>query len=89
MAIHVAEEAQHISFADEYLRKRVPHLLRISRFWLSLYVPVSMRLLCQATVPPRSFFKEFDLPRSSRLRIDFRQFVGDVDCRACAESSSG
>ncbi len=36
MAIHVAEEARHISFADEYLRKRVPHILRISRFWLSL-----------------------------------------------------
>src|ERR1700754_3993321 len=35
MAIHVAEEARHISFADAYLRKRVPQLLRISRFWLS------------------------------------------------------
>jgi hypothetical protein len=87
MAIHVAEEAQHISFADEYLRKRVPHLLRISRFWLSLYVPVSMRLLCQATVPPRSFFKEFDIPRSVRKEAFFdaadsrqtlRNMFGDV-----------
>ena len=26
---------------------------------------------------------------SSRLRIDFRQFVGDVEWLACAESSSG
>ena len=26
---------------------------------------------------------------TSRLRIDFRQFVGDVEWRACAESSSG
>jgi transposase-like protein len=26
---------------------------------------------------------------ASRLRIDFRQFVGDVECRSCAESSSG
>jgi hypothetical protein len=25
----------------------------------------------------------------SRLRIDFRQFVGDVEWPACAESSSG
>ena len=39
MAIHVAEEARHISFAHEYLRKRVPHLPRRKRFWLSLYVP--------------------------------------------------
>ena len=36
MAIHVAEEARHISFAHEYLRKRVPHLPRRKRFWLSL-----------------------------------------------------
>jgi len=71
MAIHVAEEARHISFADEYLRKRVPHLLWISRFWLSLFVPLSMRLLCQATVPPRSFFKEFDIPRSVRKEMFF------------------
>ena len=27
--------------------------------------------------------------RASRLRIDFRQFVGDVEWLACAESSSG
>ena len=26
---------------------------------------------------------------ASRLRIHFRQFVGDVECVACAESSSG
>ena len=26
---------------------------------------------------------------TSRLRIDFRQFVGDVEWRGCAESSSG
>ena len=26
MAIHVAEEARHISFAHEYLRKRLPQL---------------------------------------------------------------
>jgi P-aminobenzoate N-oxygenase AurF len=87
MAIHVAEEARHISFADAYLRKRVPQLLRISRFWLSLYVPVSMRLLGQATVPPRSFFKEFDIPRSVRKEVFFdaadsrqtlRNMFGDV-----------
>ena len=39
MAIHVAEEARHISFAHEYLRKRVPHLPRRKRFWLSLLRP--------------------------------------------------
>ena len=73
MAIHVAEEARHISFAHEYLRKRVPHLPRRKRFWLSLYVPLTMRILCSAIiVPPRSFWKEFDIPRSVRKEIFFR-----------------
>ena len=73
MAIHVAEEARHISFAHEYLRKRVPHLPRRKRFWLSLYVPLIMRVLCSAIiVPPRAFWKEFDIPRSVRKEIFFR-----------------
>ncbi|WP_319446523.1 MULTISPECIES: diiron oxygenase [unclassified Mycobacterium] len=88
MAIHVAEEARHISFAHEYLRKRVPHLPRRKRFWLSLYVPVVMRVLCSAIiVPPRAFWKEFDIPRSVRKDIFFgspearlmlRDMFGDV-----------
>jgi hypothetical protein len=73
MAIHVAEEARHISFAHEYLRKRVPHLPRRKRFVLSLYVPLTMRILCSAIiVPPRSFWKEFDIPHSVRKDIFFR-----------------
>jgi hypothetical protein len=88
MAIHVAEEARHMSFAHEYLSKRVPHLLRPSRFVLSLYVPIIMRALCQAiVVPTRSFFKEFDVPRSVRKELFFdapdsrqtlRDMFGDV-----------
>ncbi len=73
MAIHVAEEARHISFAHEYLRKRVPRLGRGQRFWLSLHVPLIMRVLCQAIlVPPRSFFREFGIPREVRRDMFFR-----------------
>ena len=73
MAIHVAEEARHISFAHEYLRKRVPHMRPRKRFWLSLHVPIIMRVLCSAiVVPPRAFWKEFDIPRSVRKEIFFR-----------------
>jgi P-aminobenzoate N-oxygenase AurF len=87
MAIHVAEEARHISFAHEYLRKRVPKMRRYSRFLLSLYVPTVMRVLCHAiVVPPPSFFKEFDIPRSVRKeffnapesRQTLRNMFGDV-----------
>ena len=64
MAIHVAEEARHISFAHEYLRKRLPHLTRMQRFWLSLYLPLMMRI----AVPgdhrsAEGFWREFDIPR--------------------------
>lgn len=92
MAIHVAEEARHISFADEYLRKRVPKMFRISRLLLSLYVPVIIRLLCQAIVPPRSFFRGFGVPRSVRKELFFdapdsrralRDMFGDVRMLCC------
>ena len=73
MAIHVAEEARHISFAHEYLRKRLPRLGGRQRFLLSLHVPIIMRVLCQAImVPPRSFFRQFDIPRAVRKELFFR-----------------
>jgi hypothetical protein len=73
MAIHVAEEARHISFAHEYLRKRLPNLPWRKRFLLSVYVPLTMRILCSAIiVPPRSFWKTFDIPRSVRKDVFFR-----------------
>lgn len=95
MAIHVAEEARHISFAHEYLRKRVPDLPRRKRFWLSLYVPVVMRVLCSAIiVPPRAFWKTFDIPRSVRKEIFFkspasRKMLRDMfgDVRMLAEDT--
>lgn len=78
IGIHVAEEARHISFAHQYLQRRVPRLWRSSRFMLSLYVPVVMRMLGQAmVVPPRTFFREFGVPRSARKKW----FFGDPDSR--------
>jgi hypothetical protein len=73
MAIHVAEEARHISFAHEYLRKRLPRLNRRQRLLLSVNVPLIMRILCQAIlVPPRGFFREFGIPREVRKELFFR-----------------
>ena len=72
MAIHVAEEARHIGFAHEFLRKRVPEMRGYQRLWLSLYVPIIMRVLCQAIMmPPRRMFREFDIPRSVRRDLFF------------------
>ena len=93
MAIHVAEEARHISFAHQYLHKRVPNMRWRQRFLLSLAVPVIMRVLCSAImVLPRAFWKEFDIPRSVKKDIFWRsdesqQMKRDVfgDVRMMAE----
>ncbi|EFD16609.1 LOW QUALITY PROTEIN: conserved hypothetical protein, partial [Mycobacterium tuberculosis CPHL_A] len=72
MSIHVAEEARHISFAHEYLRKRLPRLTRMQRFWISLYFPLTMRSLCNAiVVPPKAFWEEFDIPREVKKELFF------------------
>lgn len=95
MEIHVAEEARHISFAHQYLRRRVPRMGRAERFAISLLFPVIMRLLCDVImVPPKEFRKEFAIPKSvmkdiywrrpeSRERL--RDLFGDV--RMLAEQS--
>jgi hypothetical protein len=86
IAIHVAEEARHISFAHEYLHRRVPRLMWLTRFWLSLYVPVVMRMLGQAmVVPPRRFFRQFDIPRSVRREL----YSGAPDSRQTLRNMFG
>jgi hypothetical protein len=86
MAIHVAEEARHISFADQFLTRRVPQMVPWSRFALSLYVPIVMRVLCQAiVVPTGGFFRKFDIPRSVRKELffnapDSRQALREMYC---------
>ncbi len=88
MTIHVAEEARHISFAHEYLRHRVPKMSKLGRFALSIVFPITMRVACNLiAVPPRSFRKKFDIPksvlkdlywRSPEARKMLRDFFSDV-----------
>ncbi|MFD4291980.1 diiron oxygenase [Rhodococcus sp. NPDC058532] len=88
MAIHVAEEARHISFAHRFLRRRVPMMSRAGRFALSIATPITMRILCDAIViPPKSFWRRFDIPKSVRKELFWdspqsqqalRNYFGDV-----------
>lgn len=83
IAIHVAEEARHIAFGDEILRRRVPRVWWTSRFVLSLFVPIIMAVLGRTmVVPPGKFFREFGIPRSVRRSIfgapDARQAMRDA-----------
>ncbi|MBF6454601.1 AurF N-oxygenase family protein [Nocardia cyriacigeorgica] len=88
MRIHVAEEARHISFAHEFLRRHVPRASAPARLALSLVFPVALRVACDLiAVPPRDFWREFDIPDhvrrevfwgSPRSRATLRGYFGDV-----------
>ncbi|WP_067828149.1 AurF N-oxygenase family protein [Nocardia inohanensis] len=88
MAIHIAEEARHISFAHEFLEHHVPQSDPLSKFVLSLAFPIVMWIGGRAIViPPRSFFREFGIPREVRKEVffgapeskeAFAGFYGDV-----------
>ncbi|MEU7632388.1 diiron oxygenase [Nocardia sp. NPDC049220] len=70
MAIHVAEEARHISFAHEFLKNHVPQAGAGEKFVLSLAMPIVMWILGRAIVtPPRSFFQKFDIPDKVRKEL--------------------
>ncbi|MFI6211249.1 MULTISPECIES: AurF N-oxygenase family protein [Nocardia] len=73
MRIHIAEEARHIAFAHEYLRHRVPKQHPVQRATLSLAYPIIMFIACDLIVkPPRSLFREFDIPKGIRRELFWR-----------------
>ncbi|MFC9894711.1 diiron oxygenase [Nocardia sp. NPDC127579] len=63
MQIHVAEEARHISFAHEYLRREVPGLATMPKLALSVAFPIAMRvMLSMIMTPPKEFAEKFEIP---------------------------
>ncbi len=93
MAIHVAEEARHISFAHEFLKKNVPAQPALNKAVLSIAMPIVMFILGRAiATPPKTFFKQFDMPAEVRKDLFYgskeskRTFADYyVDVRALAE----
>ncbi|MFW6775124.1 AurF N-oxygenase family protein [Nocardioides sp. CPCC 205120] len=65
MEIHVAEEARHISFAHELIKRRAPKMGRVNKLAVSLLYPIIMRILGDAILmPPKEFRRKFDVPES-------------------------
>lgn len=95
MEIHVAEEARHISFAHEYIKRMSPRLKRRQRFVVSLIYPVLMRILGDAIlVPPKELRRAFDIPDEVIHELyweapESRKMLSDVfaDVRALAEQA--
>ncbi len=64
MQIHVAEEARHIGFAHQYLDQRSQHLGPHQRAVLSVMMPVTMRLLCDAIMKPgKEMRRDLGIPK--------------------------
>ncbi|APB00247.1 AurF N-oxygenase family protein [Nocardia seriolae] len=92
MAIHIAEEARHISFAHEFLKHHVPQRKPVSRAALSIAMPIVMWILGRSiATPPKAFFTEFDIPDEVRNELFYgskeaRQVFSDyfIDVRALA-----
>lgn len=95
MEIHVAEEARHISFAHHYIMRNAPKLGRIERWIVAMVFPIIMRVLGDAIlVPPKEFWSEFDIPKSVKKDLYWRQpesreMLSEVfaDVRMLAEES--
>jgi hypothetical protein len=93
MQIHIAEEARHISFAHEYLKRRVPHTGRFDKLVLSVLFPVIMRTLGDAImVPGKAMTQDVGVPREVLREVfwespDARAMLSEVfsDVRMLAE----
>ena len=93
MQIHVAEEARHISFAHEYLKRRVPRLGRVQKAALSVAFPIVMRTLCDVImVPGKEMTRDVGVPKAVLDEVFWdspqgRRMLRDLfaDVRALAE----
>ncbi|CAN5487556.1 hypothetical protein BH11ACT6_BH11ACT6_23770 [soil metagenome] len=62
--IHLAEEARHISFADEHLTQRMRNAGRFRRACYAIAFPIFLRWLIGEMIgQPRTFARQFGIPR--------------------------
>ncbi|MCG7609352.1 diiron oxygenase [Mycobacterium sp. CnD-18-1] len=62
--VHLAEEARHISFADDLLAQRMQSVTRLKRAWYAFLFPFFLRWLIGEMIgPPRTFARQFGVPR--------------------------
>lgn len=52
MAVHVAEEARHISFAKTYLERHIPKMTRAQKIGFSVVFPVILRTIADVIMRP-------------------------------------
>ncbi|CAN5824768.1 diiron oxygenase [soil metagenome] len=74
MKIHITEEARHVSFARQRLQRSVPRLGRVSRFALSIAVPVVLGIMTPLMIDPPTELTRSGVPR--RVLREARRSVG-------------
>lgn len=63
MYIHVVEEARHLSFAQSYLRTRVPKLTRLARQRLGIGAPIILAVMARKMLRPSPHIvRQHDIP---------------------------
>ena len=63
-SIHLAEEARHITFADDYLAERMQRAGRFRRASYAIAFPLFLRwLIGESAGPSRTFARQFGIPR--------------------------
>src|SRR4029079_2338127 len=68
MRIHVTEEARHIQFARDGLRKRTPHMRRLSRLWAAT-LQCGVGLFCRPLFTNRVQYARVGLDAREARRI--------------------
>ena len=62
--IHLAEEARHITFANDYLAERMQRTGRFRRAMYAIAFPIYLRwLIGESMGPPRTMARQFGIPR--------------------------
>ncbi|WP_142239591.1 diiron oxygenase, partial [Mycobacterium sp. ST-F2] len=63
MQIHIAEEARHISWANEFLKTHMPDRSWRFKAFATVAFPLTLRWLAhEIMASPKSFGKQFDIP---------------------------
>jgi hypothetical protein len=86
MRIHVEEEARHVAYANQELRRRVPRMPRHRRTALALFTPVAMGVMTRMMVRPSPWQLRYEgVPtedvRHAYRRPESRQLLKDSAAR--------
>ena len=72
MRIHVREEARHVAYANQELRRSVPRLSRFRRFVLSVFTPIAMGVMTRMMVRPSPWQLRHDGVPKEDIRAAYR-----------------